>query len=284
MISNRPLLSRVAATTAAVVLVLGTTATPATAAVPDSARMVALGDSITRAAAADGTLDAQPQNSWSTGTASSVNSHLRRLEAAGVDMTGANHSRGGDRSVHLATQATNAVGTTSADYVTILIGGNDICYASTPSGTTAPDVFEANVRRALDIIEAGNPDTRVLLASVPSMMSLWRVGRDNLTIRLRWSLIGICPVMLANPTDTSAAANSRRAAVEARVDEYNRRLAKLAAERPNVFYDNGAVHNTPFTPADLSVLDGFHPSLSGQNKIAKVTWDEAVRQGLFDVG
>lgn len=280
MISVRALLSGIATATTMVVLVTPSTAV---AAIPSSARMVALGDSITRAAVADGTQNAQPQNSWSTGTSSSVNSHLRRLEAAGVDMSGGNYAKGGERSVHLATQATNAVAT-RADYVTILIGGNDICFASTPSGTTTPDAFEANVKRALDIIKASNPDARVLLASAPSMMALYQVGRDNFTIRLRWSIIGICPVMLANPTDTSAAANARRAAVEARVDEYNRRLAKLAAERANVFYDNGAVHNTAFTASDLSLLDGFHPSLNGQNKIAKATWDEAVRQGVFDVG
>ncbi|MGC4792216.1 SGNH/GDSL hydrolase family protein [Micromonospora sp. DT178] len=279
MISHRTLLSSVAAVVTAAIL-----APPAAvAAVPSSARMVALGDSITRAAVADGTQNAQPQNSWSTGTSTAVNSHLRRLEAYGVDMTGGNYAKGGERSVHLATQATNALANANADYVTILIGGNDICYASTPSGTTPPDAFEANVRKALDIIRAKNPNTRVLLASVPSMMSLYRIGQQNFLIRTRWNLIGICEVMLANPTDTSSAANARRAAVEARVDEYNQRLAKLAAERANVFYDNGAVHNAAFTASDLSVLDGFHPSISGQNKIAQVAWDEAVRQGVFDV-
>ncbi|MEU4568012.1 SGNH/GDSL hydrolase family protein [Micromonospora sp. NPDC023956] len=279
MMSHRTLLASIAAVAAATLLA----PSAAVAAVPTSARMVALGDSITRAAVADGTRDAQPQNSWSTGTSTAVQSHLRRLEAYGVDMTGGNYARGGDRSTHLATQATNALAAADADYVTILVGGNDICYASTPSGTTSPDTFEANVRRSLDIIRAKNPDTRVMLASVPSMMSLYRIGRDNVLIRARWSLIGICPVMLANPTDTSSAANERRAAVEARVDGYNQRLAKLAAERGNVFYDNGAVHDTPFTSSDLSILDGFHPSLSGQNKIAQVTWNEAVRQGVFDV-
>lgn len=61
-------------------------------------------------------------------------------------------------------------------------------------------------------------------------------------------------------------------------------MRKLAAERQNVYYDNGAVYGTAFTASDISVLDGFHPSLNGQNKIASRTWDEAARQGVFDVG
>lgn len=275
----RPALAlAVAASTAAVVGLVN----PAGAA-PDRATMAALGDSITRAAVADGTTGAQAQNSWSTGTSSRVLSHHRRLEAAGVDITAGNFASGGDRSGDLAGQAGKAVAT-SPDYVTVLIGANDLCGASSAATLPSANTFEANVRRALDVIRTEDPTTRVLLASVPDLGTLYRIGKANLTIRLRWSLIGICEVMLANPLDTSSAANSRRAAVTNRADEYNRRLLKLANERAAVYYDNGAVHNTPFTAADLSVLDGFHPSLSGQNKIAARTWDEAVRQGVFDVG
>ncbi|SCL37135.1 Lysophospholipase L1 [Micromonospora pallida] len=275
----RSLLASLAVGATAAAVALSPTAAGA-AELPSHARIAALGDSITRAAVADGTTASQPQNSWSTGTSTSVNSHLRRMQAAGVTMTAGNYAKGGARSGDLPGQATTAAAT-GPDYVTILIGGNDVCAASTLSGMTSADTFESNVRRTLDIIKAQNPDARVMLASAPSLMALYQIGRDNVTIRTRWNLIGICEIMLADPMNFSSEANARRSAVEARVDEYNQRLAKLAAERANVFYDNGAVHNTPFTRTDLSILDGFHPSIAGQNKIAAEVWTSALEQGVF---
>ena len=54
---------------------------------PDS--MVAVGDSITQAASSAGSLGSDaPQNSWSTGTSTSVNSHYLRLLALGAPISG----------------------------------------------------------------------------------------------------------------------------------------------------------------------------------------------------
>jgi hypothetical protein len=59
---------------------------------PDT--MAAVGDSITQAASTAGSLGVDaPQNSWSTGTSSTVNSHYLRLLALGAPISGANHNR-----------------------------------------------------------------------------------------------------------------------------------------------------------------------------------------------
>jgi len=40
----------------------------------------------------------------------------------------------------------------------------------------------------------------------------------------------------------------------------------------NCRFDGGAVYREPFTMADISPVDYFHPSLEGQAKLAATTW------------
>jgi len=59
---------------------------------PDT--MAAVGDSITQAASPAGSLGSDaPQNSWATGTSTTVNSHYLRLLALGAPISGQNHNR-----------------------------------------------------------------------------------------------------------------------------------------------------------------------------------------------
>src|SRR3990170_6650661 len=74
---------------------------------PLPASMAAVGDSITQAASTGGSLGVDaPQNSWSTGTSGTVNSHYLRLLALGAPISGENHnlSVSGAKVVHLESQ------------------------------------------------------------------------------------------------------------------------------------------------------------------------------------
>src|SRR5215210_4415077 len=72
-----------------------------------------------------------PANSWSTGTNSTVNSHYRRILAANPAIQGRNYNdaRTGARMNGLLTQVQAAV-SQGAEYVTVLMGANDVCTSS----------------------------------------------------------------------------------------------------------------------------------------------------------
>lgn len=262
-----------AAVAAAAALVAGTvfTASSASAAPPLPAKMAALGDSITQAAMTCNALTSCPTNSWSTGSTASVNSHYLRLKAAGAStLVGYNDAVSGAASAALPGQAATAAGQ-GAQYVTIEIGANDAC-TSTVAAMTPTATFRANVHAALTTLSSSAAQPQIFVASIPSLMRMYNLNKGSSTARFWWGLFGTCKSMLANPTKTTAADNSRRAAVEAQVVAYNGILASECAAVANCRFDNNAVYNYPFAKSDISTRDYFHPSLSGQANLARVTW------------
>jgi lysophospholipase L1-like esterase len=261
---------------AAVALVAGgvLAAAPASAAtpVPPSLTMAALGDSITQASMTCTILYTCPSNSWSTGSSSSVASHASRLRAAGAAVTAYNDSVPGSVSADLAAQAAKAV-TQKAQYVTIEIGANDAC-ADTVAQMTPTATFAANVRSALAALAAGSAKPQIFVASVPSLMRLWELNKSSIGARLAWAALGFCDSMLAKPTSTSAADVQRRAAVQQRVDEYNVALASACAATAKCRWDGGAVAAYAFSKSEISTIDYFHPSTTGQRTLAAVTWEK----------
>ena len=63
-----------------------------------------------------------------------------------------------------------------------------------------------------------------------------------------------------------------RQAVLAREQAFNHVLASVCGSYSFCRFDNNAVFNYPFSSADVSKLDYFHPSLGGQAKLASITW------------
>src|SRR5688572_32096261 len=75
---------------------------------PLPSSMAAVGDSISQAASSAGSLGADaPQNSWSTGTSTTVNSHFLRLHALNPALTAANRSVSGAKVADLNAQMLN---------------------------------------------------------------------------------------------------------------------------------------------------------------------------------
>lgn len=241
--------------------------------------MVALGDSITRGSAADGTSGDNLPNSWTTGTATAVVSHRTRIaKMFGTAPTVYNVAQGGTETSDLPRQATLAV-SRSADYVTILSGGNNVCRAQTLDDVPSLASVRSDLATALEIINRGAPNADIVVASVPSLMSMYLAGRGSAEARYVWSAASVCPIMLAEPWDQSTAAQARRASVEERVDAMNTVMAEACRAAARCTSDNGAVNKMPITFADLSTRDYFHPSVSGQAKIAAATWAAAVQEG-----
>jgi PKD repeat protein len=244
----------------------------AAASAPLPISIAAVGDSITQAASSAGSLGADaPQNSWSTGTSASVNSHYLRLVAAGADISGRsfNRSVSGAKVVDLAAQM-QGLDAIDPDYLTVLIGGNDVC-TDTVAEMTSVTAFHDQFQRAMTTLNTVSPNTHVYVVSIPNVYQLWQLFKGDWWGRFIWSAAGICQSLLANPTSTQTADVQRREAVRQRNIAFNAQLADVCSQFDRCLFDGNAAFNTPFTRADVSG-DYFHPSVAGQAKLASVTW------------
>jgi PKD repeat protein len=256
----------------AAALLIGLAPTAAAATPPLPASMAAVGDSITQAASSGGSLGANyPQNSWSTGTNATVNSHYLRLLALNSAINGRNYNRSvsGAKMADLNAQMQNVVGL-QPDYLTVLIGGNDLC-TDTVAEMTSVSAFRSQFEVAMATLGAGAPNTNVYVVSIPNVYHLWELFKGNWWARFIWSAGNICQSLLANPTSTTQADVARRAAVAQRNVDFNTQLAQVCAAAVHCRWDGNAVYSTVFTTSDASG-DYFHPSISGQAKLAAVSW------------
>ncbi|WP_310376263.1 SGNH/GDSL hydrolase family protein [Catenuloplanes atrovinosus] len=243
---------------------------------PDSgqlpASMAALGDSITAGYGTCVTLVVCVRNSWSTGFDADVDSHYLRIRAGNPDITDNAHNfaKAGARAADLPGQAEAAV-RSGASYVTVMIGANDACRATTAAMTPVED-FRAQVDAALATIGEGLPEAEVLVASIPDVYRLWELGHTDDRAVAAWNR-GICPSMLGNPESLADADQDRRREVDHRIEDYNRELRRACREfGERCRDDEGAVHRVRFTLDLVNHLDFFHPNVAGQAAIAEKTY------------
>jgi lysophospholipase L1-like esterase len=213
-----------------------------------------------------------PSASWSTGTSSY--SHYRRILTVNPAISGRsyNHSVSGADMADLTGQVQGVIGR-GAQYVTILMGANDVC-ASSEAGMTPVSVFRDQFAAALAGLTGALPNARIFVSSIPDIHQLFSLYRYDLAANSVWAIAGICQSMLANPFSNSASDVARRARVRQRNIDYNTVLAEACAFYTRCRFDGNAVFNTPFVRSDVTTRDYFHPSVSGQAKLASVTWGQ----------
>jgi lysophospholipase L1-like esterase len=264
--------------------------------------MAALGDSITRAYNTTGNgcptgpgLDC-PKNSWATGTNPAVDSFRERLDAISPQpLTAYNDAVSGARAVNLLSQAEVAA-SQDPELVLIEIGANDAC-ASPPTPTAT---FREQVRSALQVLVSSNKQAYIQLMSIPDINQLRTIFTEppDPNALLRWELFHVCQGLLAKPLSTEPADEERREAFREQVMAYNAALAEVCAEFKRCIWDDEAVFNSRFTTADVatvtntggldippfnlvpvigpgnpnSTADYFHPSVSGQARLAEAAW------------
>jgi lysophospholipase L1-like esterase len=257
----------------AVLLALLGPSGPAQASVPPPTSMAAVGDSITRGFDANAVscfLRDCPQYSWSTGTSAAVASHYRRIVAVQPAIAGHayNDARTGAKMAELGTQL-SAAASQHVEYVTVLMGANDVCTSSAATMTPTA-TFTTQFRSALSAYVAASPGSRVFVSSIPNLYQLWKVLHTNPLAQTVWHTFAICQSMLAL-TNTEA----QRQAVLQRETELNNALATVCAEFASCRFDGLATFGLAFTAADVSSVDYFHPSVAGQNKLAGITWSRS---------
>jgi lysophospholipase L1-like esterase len=155
-----------------------------------------------------------------------------------------------------ATQAPRAV-SQGAQYVTILLGANDLCTAS-PDTMTSTATFQTEFQAAMAKLTAGLPKAHVFVSSIPNLYQLWQVLHTNSLARWVWATAHICQSMLG-ATRTEA----ERQQVVAREQAFNQILADTCAAYARCRWDGGAIYSYKFSASQISNLDYFHPSLSG---------------------
>ena len=232
--------------------------------------MAAIGDSMTQAADVCCWYGDHPANSWSTGGAGwdGITSHYERLRALDPDIAGQryNDAVSGARMSDGPGQAQRAVAQ-QAGYVTILLGANDLC-TSSPGTMTSVDAFRRQFQQTLQILSEGLPSrARIFVASIPDVYQLWGIYHTDWLARSVWDIANICQSLLS-PDRTAA----QRALVRDRNIAFNDVLRSECAVVVHCRYDRGATFSHQFTRSDVSKLDYFHPSLSGQANLARITW------------
>jgi lysophospholipase L1-like esterase len=247
----------------------GLVAQPAWAAPPLPSSMAAIGDSITRAYDVCCSYGDHPGQSWSTGNTGydGITSHYERIRRVNSAIAGRgyNDAVSGAKMAAAPTQATQAA-TQGARYVTILLGANDLC-TSSPSTMTSTATFRSQFQQAMATLLAGGQDRYVFVSSIPNLYQLWQVLHTNSLARWAWVNFHICQSMLgATRTETD------RQLVVSREVAFNQVLAEVCAEYSRCRWDDKAVYNYQFSAGQVSALDFFHPSLSGQAALARVTW------------
>jgi hypothetical protein len=153
--------------------------------------------------------------------------------------------------------------------VTILLGANDLCTSSV-STMTSTTTFRAQFSQAMAILMAQDRKPYVFVSSIPNIYQLWQVLHTNSVARWVWANFHICQSMLA-ATNTE----TQRQQVVAREEAFNQTLADVCASYARCRWDNLAVYHYQFSASQVSTLDFFHPSLSGQAALAQVTWTKS---------
>ena len=232
--------------------------------------VAAVGDSITRGFDACSVLSDCPEVSWATGSSASVDSlAVRLLGKTGAAARSWNYAETGARMADLPAQIGQAAAH-KPQLVTVMVGANDACAASTSAMTSVAD-FRAEFETSLKSLRRALPKTQVYVASVPNLKRLWSQGRTNPLGKEVWKL-GICPSMLADTDALDAAATERRDTVQDRVEAYNKVLEQVCATDERCRFDGGAVYDYRFGTDQLSHWDWFHPSTDGQARLAEIAY------------
>ncbi|MTV24699.1 hypothetical protein FTX61_04590 [Nitriliruptoraceae bacterium ZYF776] len=255
------------------------TPTPALVGPPES--VAVLGDSISAGTGSTGAGDSgfiaeeRPRNSWATGDYPGLRSVAQRLGELGDAPEAFNLSENGRRARHTLDQVQGSP--EGVGWILIQIGGNDLCRDTVEEMTPTAE-YREHIDATLAWIAEHRPDARVQINSVPDIYRLWELRRTNVVAVLLWGTgLVPCQSLVARPTSLAEADMQRRAAVRQRGLEYNEQLAQACAAYVRCRFDEDATwlfSNDPgeFLDRDISTQDHFHPSFSGQQKLAEVSW------------
>jgi len=169
-----------------------------------------------------------------------------------------------------------------ASYVTVLMGHNDVCqntFAEIPND----EVFKAKFEEGMDKLKAGLPaGATVYVVGIVDIYRLWQVAADKralgivdcevlwATSLLKWYP---CATMLSPLIGEAGREYTRgriigfNAILKRVTEEYN-----SAPDSRHYYVFTDAIFKYPFVESQVSDIDCFHPSASGQKELSRVIW------------
>ena len=153
------------------------------------------------------------------------------------------------------------------NYVTILIGANDLCHSDILDWDLHLRGVADDVRQALSKLDA--PNRKIVLIGVPDILRIYELGKNDEECKTKWYLTHkSCPALL-DPNNTEKDFRY----FKYKLDRLNGLYEQLAHEFPSVTYiDKTAKFN--FQAEHISRVDCFHPSEIGQQAISDAVWFE----------
>jgi lysophospholipase L1-like esterase len=167
-------------------------------------------------------------------------------------------------------------------YVTVLMGHNDVCqntFAEIPDES----VFETKFREGMAKLKAGLPaGATVYVVGIVDIYRLWQVAADKralgivdcevlwATSLLKWYP---CATMLSPLIGAAGREYTRgriigfNAILKRVTEEYN-----SAPDSRHYYVFTDAIFKYRFVESQVSDIDCFHPSASGQKELSRVTW------------
>jgi lysophospholipase L1-like esterase len=258
------------------------TATPTPPPLP--ALLAAIGDSYSQAYSVSPQYRYDdPQFSWVVGTAKDdgVLSLLERFQALGASPVVVDAATSGrkmidaPRQANLVVAAAKKLGPGKTAYVTFELGTNDLC----DDPKTAAASFDAQLRTAVGILRAGlPPGSRILMLPVPDFPHFHAMTQADPATKAALLLpvnSNRCPPYLgAYGPSTTADSNSYLAKYDASLEKVCGEIDAAEGVTGTLYctYNAALLADSDFTARDLSTYDYFHPSLTGQAKMAEAAW------------
>jgi lysophospholipase L1-like esterase len=250
-------------------------------------KLSGIGDSIMQGMDVTAIFQDQPSYSFAQGTNASVESLYSRYLAASTLPGGEEFvSESGSTMIGDAhDQAVEICGQSALpNRVVILLGANDVCGATDPESFPAVEGFQAALMDTLDELAGCLPSaSRVHVLSIPRLDLLYQAVQDKRESRLNMS----CPDFFHQYVPCAIAADSP-AAVGAQVVAFNDGiLAEVSAAADAYAVAKGiefttdwkgvtggtSIGTATFGADDISDIDCFHPSATGQKKLACAAWE-----------
>jgi lysophospholipase L1-like esterase len=244
----------------------------------------AIGDSYTQAWSVSPSYKYDhPQFSWAVGYAKGdgVFSLQERFNALGDKIgimdaaTSGTKMIDAERQANIVVAAAKKLPAGSTAFVTFELGTNDLCDFT----MTTPTAFETQLRAAMTVLEGGlPPGSRMLMLSVPDFNHFYAITQANPKAKSALGsryLNAVCPPFLGTAATHSLAQASTTLA------SYNNILYKVCDEVEardgasgtlHCRHDEAVLSERDFVIGDLSTADYFHPSLTGQAKMAAAAW------------
>jgi hypothetical protein len=136
-----------------------------------------------------------------------------------------------------------------ADYVTVLMGANDICTSSIAT-MTKTELFKAQFQTAMQAFTTARPNARAFVSSIPNIYQPWSVLHGNPLAASTWKYFKICQSML-NEANTE----EQRQQVATQEAADNAALAEVCAAFTQCRWDGNATFQTPFSASHVSTVD-----------------------------